>query len=80
MAGAARELALTARTIGGAEAERIGLVTRSFPDTAAMLEAVGKVAQEIAVKSPLAVTGTKRIMLHSRYPEGIGTQVVVGQA
>ena len=51
---------------GVAEAARIGLVTRCFSDTPAMMEAVGAVAQQLATKSPVAVTGTKRIMLHSR--------------
>jgi len=62
----ARELALTARTIDGAEAERVGLVSRCFADDAAMLAAAEQAAIEIAAKSPVAVTGTKRIMLHSR--------------
>lgn len=64
--GVARELALTARTIDGAEAERVGLVSRCLPDDAAMLAAAEWTAVEIAAKSPLTVTGTKRIMLHSR--------------
>ena len=65
-AGVARELALTARTIDGAEAERVCLVSRCFADEAAMLAAAEQTAVEIAAKSPVAVTGTKRIMLHSR--------------
>jgi enoyl-CoA hydratase/carnithine racemase len=62
----ARELALTARTIDGAEAERVGLVSRCFADNAALLAAAEQTAQDLAAKSPVAVTGTKRIMLHSR--------------
>ena len=65
-AGVARELALTARTIDGAEAERVGLVSRCFADDAALFAAAEHAAAQIAAKSPLAVTGTKRIMLHSR--------------
>jgi len=65
-AGVARELALTARTIDGAEAERVGLVSRCFADDAAMLAAAEQTATEIAAKSPVAMTGTKQIMLHSR--------------
>ena len=62
----ARELALTARTVDGAEAERVGLVSRCFPDDAALHAAAERTAVEIAAKSPVAVTGTKRVMLHSR--------------
>ena len=65
--GVARELALTARIIDGVEAERLHLVTRCYPTATAMAEAVAKTTQQMASKSPLAVTGTKRIMLHCRF-------------
>lgn len=65
-AGAARELALTARTISAQEAKRIGLVTEVYPDLQAMLAAVEEIASSMAAKSPLAITGTKRVMLKCR--------------
>ncbi|KAK9918581.1 hypothetical protein WJX75_005126 [Coccomyxa subellipsoidea] len=64
--GVARELALTARVIGAQEAKAIGLVTAVFPDMQALYAAVDKVAATMAAKSPLAITGTKRIMLQCR--------------
>lgn len=65
-AGAARELALTARTISALEAKRIGLVTEEYPDLQAMLAAVKEIASSMAARSPLAITGTKRVMLKCR--------------
>ena len=44
----------------------MGLVTEVFPDAAALQAATMKCAVAIAAKSPLAVTGTKRVLLHSR--------------
>lgn len=76
MPGAARELALTARTIGAAEAKALGLVSEVFPDAAALHTAVEAVAASMAAKSPLAITGTKRIMLHSRCLRRLGPQAV----
>ncbi len=57
---------MTARIIGAEEAKRIGLVTEVFPDVAALYAAVDRIAATMAAKSPLAITGTKRVMLHSR--------------
>jgi hypothetical protein len=65
-AGPAMELALTAREVGGQEALQLGLVARCLPDQAALMEAVQQVAAGLAAKPPLALLGTKRIMLHSR--------------
>lgn len=64
--GVARELALTARVIGAQDARAIGLVTAVFPDMQALYAAVDKVAATMAAKSPLAITGTKRIMIQCR--------------
>lgn len=64
--GVARELALTARAFSGMEAKRIGLVTDALPTFEAMLLRVNAVAEEIASKSPLAVQGTKAVLLHKR--------------
>ena len=65
-AGRARELSLTARMFRAHEARAMGLVTEVFPDVAALQAAAMKYAVAIAAKSPLAVTGTKRVLLHSR--------------
>ena len=65
-AGMARELSLTARVFRAQEAKAMGLVTEVFADAAALQAATMKCAVAIAAKSPLAVTGTKRVLLHSR--------------
>lgn len=64
--GVARELALTARIIGAEEAKAIGLVSAVFPDVQALYAEVDRIAATMAAKSPLATTGTKRVMLHCR--------------
>lgn len=65
-AGMASELAITARVIEGQEAQQIGLVTKTFADQESLLAYAHKTAELIATKSPLAVIGTKRILIHSR--------------
>ena len=65
-AGIARELCLTARAFGAEEALSMGLVSKVLPDQAALHQHVHQVAAAIAAKSPLAVTGTKRVLLHAR--------------
>jgi enoyl-CoA hydratase/carnithine racemase len=42
------------------------LVSQSFPDKQSMMARVEALAADIAGKSPLAITGTKRILLHAR--------------
>lgn len=64
--GVARELALTARAVGAAEAHRVGLVTATFPTEDALMEAAMRTARALAAKSPLAVQGTKATLLHAR--------------
>lgn len=64
--GIARELCYTARELGGAEAERIGLVNRTFGTQEALFEGVLDIARTIARHSPLAVRGTKEMILYSR--------------
>ncbi|GJE89241.1 ClpP/crotonase [Phanerochaete sordida] len=64
---AVRELAFTAREFGAAEALRMGLVSRIVSGgrdevVAAALDTATLIAQ----KSPIAVLGTKRVLLHSR--------------
>ena len=67
LTGVARELALTARTLNAEQAMAAGLVSEVFPDRAALDAAVMQIGQAMAGKSPLAITGTKRTMLHSRH-------------
>lgn len=64
--GAATELALTARRFGAEEALALGLVSKVLPDDSALTQHVERVAAQIAAKSPLAITGTKRVLLHAR--------------
>ncbi|RMN24624.1 Enoyl-CoA hydratase [Pseudomonas coronafaciens pv. zizaniae] len=64
--GMLRELAYTGRTVGADEAQRIGLVNRTFDDLAGLLEGVFAVAREIAEKSPIAVEGTKEMISYMR--------------
>lgn len=60
--GAARELALTGRTLDAGEAARLGLVTGLLPDRGALDAHARQLAREIAAKSPLAVAGVKAVM------------------
>lgn len=64
--GIAREMAFTGRNVSGQEAERIGLVNRSFETPNAMNAEILNIAQLIASKSPLAIRGTKNVMNYSR--------------
>ncbi|MFN3380325.1 MAG: crotonase/enoyl-CoA hydratase family protein [Runella zeae] len=64
--GIAREMAFTGRNVSGQEAERIGLVNRSFETSDAMNAEILNIAQLIASKSPLAIRGTKNVMNYSR--------------
>jgi enoyl-CoA hydratase len=64
--GVALELSLTARKVFGSEAQALGLVNRCFEAQESLLEETRKLAQSLADKSPLAVQGTKEILLHAR--------------
>ncbi|KAL3500979.1 hypothetical protein ACH5RR_035428 [Cinchona calisaya] len=64
--GKAMELALTGRRFSGLEAKEMGLISKVFESKEAMEEGVKAVAEGIAGKSPLAVTGTKAVLLRSR--------------
>lgn len=64
--GIVRELAYTGRNMLAAEAERVGLVNRVFADREVMLEQVMALAAEIAGKNPLAIRGSKEMILYTR--------------
>lgn len=64
--GNAMELALTSRLFSGLEAKHLGLVAQVFSDKGAMDTAVAQLAEDIAARSPLAVIGTKRVLIQSR--------------
>ncbi|OXB52386.1 UNVERIFIED_CONTAM: hypothetical protein H355_015245 [Colinus virginianus] len=60
------ELAFTARKMMAPEAQSCGLVSRVFPDKAALLRGALELAAAIAARSPVAVQGTKVNLLYSR--------------
>lgn len=64
--GIARELAYTGRRMGADEAASVGLVNRVYATHDEMLREVLALAHEIASKSPLAVWGSKQMLLHAR--------------
>ncbi|GAB5415279.1 MAG: crotonase/enoyl-CoA hydratase family protein [Congregibacter sp.] len=64
--GVACELAYTGRNMTASEAMSVGLVNRVFADRDALLAGVRELAQNIAAKSPLAVRGSKEMLLYAR--------------
>ncbi|OAA28145.1 enoyl-CoA hydratase [Frankia sp. EI5c] len=64
--GVARELVYTGRRMPAQRALSVGLVNEVFPDQEAMLRGVGEIAAEIAANSPLAVWGSKEMLLYAR--------------
>ncbi len=60
--GIVKELAYTGRNFGAAEAQQLGFVNQVFDNHDSMLDAVMKIAQQIAMNSPLAVSGTKTMI------------------
>jgi enoyl-CoA hydratase len=64
--GVARELAFTGRRLTAARAVAVGLVNEVFATHDEMVEGVLAVAREIASKSPLAMWGSKEMLLYSR--------------
>ncbi len=64
--GVVRELAYTGRQFDAREAQRLGFVNAVHADQQALLQAVNNIAHEIAAKSPLAVRGTKEMLLYAR--------------
>ncbi|XP_068666965.1 delta(3,5)-Delta(2,4)-dienoyl-CoA isomerase, peroxisomal [Aristolochia californica] len=64
--GNAVEMALTARSVSAAEAKAMGLVSRVFDSREEMDAGVRAIAEDIGRKSPLAIIGTKAVLLKSR--------------
>jgi enoyl-CoA hydratase/carnithine racemase len=64
--GIVRELAYTGRDMDAEEARELGFVNKVFETRETMMREVTKIARVIAAKSPLAVRGSKEMLLHSR--------------
>jgi enoyl-CoA hydratase len=64
--GVARELAYTGRNMDAEEARAVGFVNRVFDNRETMMREVTAIARNIAAKSPLAVRGSKEMLLYSR--------------
>jgi enoyl-CoA hydratase len=64
--GMVRELAYTGRKFQSDEARGCGLVNRIFDTPASLLQGVMLIAAEIAAKSPLAIRGTKEMIVYAR--------------
>ncbi|ESQ44720.1 hypothetical protein EUTSA_v10003257mg [Eutrema salsugineum] len=62
----AMDLALTARRFSGREAKDLGLVSQVFGSKSDLDKGVTTIAEGMAAKSPLALTGTKEVLLRSR--------------
>jgi enoyl-CoA hydratase len=65
-AGIVKELAFTGRKFTAAEAQQFGLVNRVYDNQDIMLVGVMEIATQIAINSPLAVTGCKEMLNYSR--------------
>ena len=61
-----RELALTGRDFSAAEALEMGFVTGLYKDRNELYQGAEKLGLKIAANSPLAVQGTKDVILFSR--------------
>ncbi|MFT7287126.1 MAG: enoyl-CoA hydratase [Halieaceae bacterium] len=64
--GIARELAYTGRNVDAQEAREMGLLNRVYESREALLSGVREIAASIALKSPLAIRGTKEMLLYTR--------------
>ncbi len=64
--GIMAEMAYTGRNVEGREAKEIQLVNQVYTDRETMYDAVTKVAEMIASKSPIVVRGTKEILQYTR--------------
>jgi len=64
--GVLRELAYTGRNVTAEEALKLGFVNQVFENQESLNEGVKTIAQTIAQKSPLAIRGTKEMLLYAR--------------
>jgi enoyl-CoA hydratase len=64
--GVARELAYTGETLSPERAEKLGLYNAVLADAESLREHVDAVAEKIASKAPLTISGTKRSFLYAR--------------
>jgi len=64
--GPMRELAYTGRKLEADKAKRLGFVNDTFDTFDEMMAMVMETAHEIAAKSPLAIWGTKEMILYAR--------------
>jgi enoyl-CoA hydratase len=64
--GLVRELAYTGRNMPSIEAKECGFVNQVFADQKSMLKAVMKIATQIAMHSPMAVSGCKEMINYTR--------------
>jgi enoyl-CoA hydratase len=64
--GVTRELAYTCRPVSGAEAVQLRLVNRCYDTVEELREGVLELARQLAVKSPLALRGTKHAITYAR--------------
>lgn len=64
--GVMRELAYTGRNVLAKKAKEIGLVNQVFKDKEELIKEATQIALEIAAKSPLAIRGTKEMILYTR--------------
>ena len=64
--GMARELAYTGRPFSGAEAKAIGFANSCYGSRDDLMAGVAEVACAIAAKSPLAIRGSKEMLLYTR--------------
>lgn len=65
-AGMARQMAYTGERLGAERALQLGLVNAVAPDASALLEQALVLARQIALKSPLAIAGSKLALNHAR--------------
>jgi len=64
--GVARELAYTGDTLSAERAEKLGLYNGVLEGAEALSEHVNTIANKIASKAPLTISGTKRSFLYAR--------------
>ncbi len=64
--GVVRELAYTGRNMDAEEARALGFVNKVFENRDTLLREVTAIARTIAAKSPLAVRGSKEMLLYAR--------------